>query len=746
MLKLCGINKTYNGYPILNNIDLTISTDEVTFIVGTSGAGKTTLLNIIGGLLEPDSGYVLLEGECIADALDEYRAKNVGFVFQDFNLISGLDIEENLKVSQLYSFNEYSVQSRNNIGKLLSLLGFEDKKQKVETLSGGEKQRVAFIRSIVKDSQVIIADEPTGNLDANNAHKVFSMLSENKKGRHIIVVSHDMEKALQYADRIITIDNGTIVGDTRCEKNEPASSIESKDINSFNKQLKRKTINLAAANILGYNSICRHKTKIISIVAVIAIAISSLSVVYWLKNVANTVNKGVNKYYLETDLVSVSPNIMPSDIYWNSSDVFLDNQIEDLVNKYDNSTYIMKYYSNPDSVLFVGNGKKTGEANFKQIDICDNFAERFQAYDIEGELPDVDCEIILAEDLAESLYGTNAIGKVMNIYNNLGQSVEVRVVGINHSKGPMDEFYTFVYTDTLKQLRVKEIDFILKKSVAIYPTKEQSEYNMYQMKGNINRISGDEHIIMGDFPTDESHILVSSELLEECTGKDWQNKFKDISDLDFYIDLNGFHNVKICGIYQSDNYEFRCKEKLIAEIMEPKVAGVDIYLNDKFDAEAVNNELINGGTYWSSIALANLKAQVNNETKLFRVTIMIIGIVLSMFSVAMLNSFSNISLLERRRELAIIKCLGANNYDMMAVLMYDSIVISLLAFVMSLGLTAIIVRAMTHILDGIAYVSFDYPWQSEIIISLCFFVLVVVCTIFHFAGVTRKSPAELLKE
>lgn len=226
MLKLCGINKTYNGYPILNNIDLTISTDEVTFIVGTSGAEKTTLLNIIGGLLEPDSGYVLLEGECIADALDEY-----------------------------------SVQSRNNIGKLLSLLGFEDKKQKVETLSGGEKQRVAFIRSIVKDSQVIIADEPTGNLDANNAHKVFSMLSENKKGRHIIVVSHDMEKALQYADRIITIENGTIVGDTRCEKNEPASSIKSKDINSFNKQLKRKTINLAAANILGYNSICRQYRK-----------------------------------------------------------------------------------------------------------------------------------------------------------------------------------------------------------------------------------------------------------------------------------------------------------------------------------------------------------------------------------------------------------------------------------------------------------------------------------------------------
>lgn len=746
MISLHNVKKMFGSRTVLRDISLDILSDEITFIVGTSGAGKTTLLNIVGGLLRADFGSISLDGNDITRDINKYRAKEVGFVFQDFNLINGLSIEKNIEVGQLYAGKSYDQKKREDTNRFLKELNLIEKKQKVETLSGGEKQRVAFARSIIKGSRVIIADEPTGNLDSENADIVLSLLASNKVGRHIIVVSHDMEKALIYADRIIRIDNGSIVDDFRPQKRQLCEDSTVEIINGEENEDKCQVINLKAMRILGHNSFKRHIGRMLSIVAVIAIAISAMTIMFWLRNVTNKVNTNVNKYYLESDLVSVVPRIKEDKKYWTSCEFFTDTQIEYLMNLYPSSFYVTQYYSDPDNLLFAGNGVKTCNTNFKLMSMEDEFIKRFQAYEIEGEIPHYLNEVVISEDVAEELFKGKGIGETLYIYTNSGQHIETKIVGINHTKSATDSYYTFVCAESIKQLRKQEIEMILDNCVVINPSAEGSEILKVGIKGKLCEVAGTEKLIAGTLPVNNYQIVISSYIAESCFGINWEEKFDDISRMNLYIDLNGFYDVEICGVYDDDELLILGTSGLMSEIETPKAAGVDIYLSSGLSAENVCDELLESENYWASFALASLKSQINNETRMLRITNFMVGIVLSLISFAMLNSFSKISLLERSHELAIIKCLGAKNSDLIAVLMYDSFLISILSFLVSFILTAAASAVIPKMLSDIAYVSYNYPLGTECFISLIFMILISVCTLVHFFRITRVEPADLLKE
>ncbi|NCU26073.1 ABC transporter ATP-binding protein [Candidatus Nomurabacteria bacterium] len=214
MIALRKVSKSFGGKRILRDIDLQIMPDEITFIVGTSGSGKTTLLNIMGGLDVPSSGEVVLDGKSISDDLSEFRRTKVGFVFQDYNLIPGLSVRDNIELALLFAGRKGAVPEQ-EIKEQTERLGIKDIGQPAETLSGGEKQRTAIVRSICKRSDLILADEPTGNLDSTNAQIVMNELVSLKKGRHVVIVSHDLVAAKALADRIITISDGRITEDIR---------------------------------------------------------------------------------------------------------------------------------------------------------------------------------------------------------------------------------------------------------------------------------------------------------------------------------------------------------------------------------------------------------------------------------------------------------------------------------------------------------------------------------------------------
>ncbi|MEO1771310.1 ABC transporter ATP-binding protein [Candidatus Enterococcus ferrettii] len=198
----------------VNQINLDVHKGEFIAVVGKSGSGKSTLLNLIGGLDRPDSGEVLVEGRNIYQMKDEslaiFRRQKIGFIFQNYNLIPSLNIWENVVLPIGLDNRKVNVRF---IQDLLTTIGLDDRMNALPgMLSGGQQQRVAIARAIAAEPAIILADEPTGNLDTKTELEVMSLLksSVEKFGQTLIMITHD-EGIAQTADRIVHIEDGRVV-------------------------------------------------------------------------------------------------------------------------------------------------------------------------------------------------------------------------------------------------------------------------------------------------------------------------------------------------------------------------------------------------------------------------------------------------------------------------------------------------------------------------------------------------------
>ena len=207
-LSLRHLQKSY-ARPVLRDINLDVTNDSYVTIVGRSGSGKSTMLNILGLVEEYDGGEYHFNGTLIRNGIDyaQLRLENIGFIFQSYNLIPTLSCKENILLPTLYN-KRNAVQ---DFYELVALLDLEPLlSQRVTTLSGGEKQRVAIARSLILDPCLILADEPTGNLDPRNRDLIMNLLRrEHEKGRGIILITHDMEVA-RSADTVYMLRNGAL--------------------------------------------------------------------------------------------------------------------------------------------------------------------------------------------------------------------------------------------------------------------------------------------------------------------------------------------------------------------------------------------------------------------------------------------------------------------------------------------------------------------------------------------------------
>ena len=218
MFELKNVTKTYErrGQIVnaLNETSLTIGDNEFIALVGPSGSGKTTMLSLLGGMMAPTSGEVLFRGESLYDmSLAErtnLRLKSLGFVFQSFNLVSWLSAIENVQVPLSLAGESAAVQQE-RAAELLDRVGLSDRMHHLPSeLSQGQQQRVALARTLANDPQIILADEPTGNLDPESREQIMNLLTEfQSEGRSIVMVTHD-QHAAEYAERSLRLVNGKI--------------------------------------------------------------------------------------------------------------------------------------------------------------------------------------------------------------------------------------------------------------------------------------------------------------------------------------------------------------------------------------------------------------------------------------------------------------------------------------------------------------------------------------------------------
>ena len=220
MVQIRNVTKVYERgkqkVEVLHGLTLDIPKGDFVALMGPSGSGKTTLLNLIGGLDQPTAGEVIVGGNRIdklpSGQLAKWRANNVGFVFQFYNLMPVLTAEGNVELPLLLT-KLSSAQRKKNVAVALEIVGLADRaKHKPKELSGGQEQRVAIARALVSDPQLLVCDEPTGDLDRKTADEILGLLQvlNREHGKTIVMVTHD-PKAAEFARRTLHLEKGTLV-------------------------------------------------------------------------------------------------------------------------------------------------------------------------------------------------------------------------------------------------------------------------------------------------------------------------------------------------------------------------------------------------------------------------------------------------------------------------------------------------------------------------------------------------------
>lgn len=225
ILRIEHLCKTYgsgeNEVKALDDVSFSVPKGQFVAIIGSSGSGKSTLLHIMGGIDKPTSGKVYMNEQDVYSNNEEqlaiFRRRQVGLIYQFYNLIPVLNVVENISLPVLMDGRKVNEERLQELLGILSLHGREN--HLPNELSGGQQQRVSIGRALINEPAVVLADEPTGNLDSKNSHEIIELLKESsrKYGQTLVVITHDEEIALQ-ADRIITLSDGKIASDTLLRK------------------------------------------------------------------------------------------------------------------------------------------------------------------------------------------------------------------------------------------------------------------------------------------------------------------------------------------------------------------------------------------------------------------------------------------------------------------------------------------------------------------------------------------------
>lgn len=429
MIKLVNINKYYKSgsenYHALRDINLEFGDSGMHFIHGKSGSGKSTLLNVLGGIDKYDSGDLIIDNVSTADFsrkdFNTYRNTYIGFVFQEFNVLKGLNVYENIALSlELQHMNIKKNHDRiQEIIDKVGLTGLE--KRMMNQISGGQRQRVAIARALIKNPRVIIADEPTGNLDSKNSKMVMDLLKELSKDHLIIVVTHSDTLAHKYADRIIDIKDGAVIKDTGNTK------ATEKDL-----VLKPVRVPVKTSLTLSLKSIFKNKMRFAVMILLFALSLTFAGVVVNL-SLADT-TKVYSEYQNEFGNFVLNINKKYLSRGFESTTAFFDYELTEYQNKYNkNEESYIKVLKGMDYYIPIDENA-TNEDPF-----WTNYIQRIHLYDAKilenfeflyGKHTNARNSVTITDYLADNLIFQNYFGSAVETREDL-IGAEIRTDNMN---------------------------------------------------------------------------------------------------------------------------------------------------------------------------------------------------------------------------------------------------------------------------------------------------------------------------
>jgi ABC-type lipoprotein export system ATPase subunit/ABC-type lipoprotein release transport system permease subunit len=749
-MKIKCDNKKYGEQSILTGIDLSFDKYGIVFILGQSGSGKSTLLNIIGMLDSEFEGEISIDEKSIQKVekiLGGYRSKTLGFVFQEYNLIGSLSVKENLMVSIELSGSKYNHEEYTGVMKKLGVIDIENRT--VTTLSGGEKQRIAIARALLRGSKIVLADEPTGNLDEKNSENIMEVLKEISKDRLIIVVTHSEHYAQKYGDRIIHIKNTEISSDEDLGYSQ--NKLLGKLLEDEEQKLKLKPrwyFSFSKKNFLS------RKKRIIPIVFSMTIAMLCLSLILGIISGMNNLINDVNKSILESDKVIIKN-------YSNRLFRTIDNKmIKDVTSSVEYEKMIDYYNTKVD----LSSGNKSIESMIKVIDYTEFFRDRIRI--IEGRAITQADELLIDKEISELLFEDgNCIGEKIELKTDIGSTHLCTVAGVYDATN--NETIKTIYMS--KSLNMALSSGSLSSSFLLGYANEDIDKNiMYSIKP----FNNSQRIIKNiGFKDSEIPALVNvsgfNYLISKITPQYSPIPLDDISngkipeqisDLIFgqeitmqKVDMMVFGKIKIVGICTektpNDSLIFYLTEEAINSFNKPQINTIDIYLKDYSNQGREHAiKLFKEKNYTYEMASDRTGTLVMVKMSVISIVLILLTLIVTLLSCLMINFSVKISVMDRTYEVGVLKSLGATNRIIFNIFTFDNILLG--AFISILSCTLVGLANIIHLtrlisINGVSIYQFSLWHFIPVIILGC--VITVVSGLREAIKISKLSIVEAIR-
>lgn len=718
MVKIINGCKEYKGKNktiALKNINLTFPETGLIEICGASGSGKTTLLNCIAGLDKLTSGEII---GC--------KKEDVGFIFQDYALIDNMSIYDNLKIAYDISNKELSIeQALTNVNIDVPL----DKK--VNELSGGQKQRVAIARALIISSKIIIADEPTGNLDNDNSITIAKLLKDISKNKLVIVVTHDKTLFEDYADRIIVIDDGQVVSDsTIMEIQEDKVTIENNN--------KRKLRNDSVFKLYFYSA--KHSLSRI-IIGILILFLAMFSIMTMLNTITTSKNNmlfnSLNEYNINI------LNFSKRNKYNNES--LIDEDFNDINNIY--GDYSISYTSNYNAEI-AGN-----RITINRLYVDDIVKEKL----IYGRNNISNNETVISYALAktiQNLYSMNNINDVIGLKININ-NYELNICGITEKIKLMPNNYI---SKQYKELYDKDITYIYLNSITInnlfYANIE--DYSSFNTNIGMNNPIYNANTLT-DFVVSEGSsvlndgeiILDETKIIRYCNTDDKTELLNKIYNFEFRYDGQKIktYSLKVVGFGNYTAVNTNTYLELFKYSNEyhnlTRYIGIGVYRGDlsiklinKFQNIDITTDYFLQENIESSYSITNFLAK----------TLAIVIIPIIIIVVLYLINYSKQNIILKRKQIGILKSLGFSNYEISKIFVLDSLFLVCLSAIITLIFSPLGIYFVNKTLRSNYSLFNPISYNPIFILILVVLVLLIIALslCFNLLRLNKKTDVDLV--
>lgn len=751
MLEIKNVNKYFNKgkknqIHVINNTSLEFAKNGLVAILGESGSGKTTLLNAIGGLDKVDSGNIYVNGQKItnisSNKIDEIRNLNIGYIFQDYRLIEDESVFDNISISlKLLGVNEKQ-EIEEKVDYMLECVNmYKYKYRPVKMLSGGQRQRVAIARAIIKNPNIIIADEPTGNLDSKNSTEIMNILKEISKDKLVILVTHEEELAKIYASRIIEIKDGRIIKDYKNQKEESLkyeveeyneennynSKFEIEKIANSKTKPKYKSIFGILNSILqGFKQISKY--SILKKILMIGYFVSAMFIIYSVSSIFGAQNVD------EDEFIVRDKNYLQIETGQINVDDITDYEKKEYIDYIIPGDSMVNFNMIFDDYLQTSTSKLKVTASLMSVDNIKNENIIF------GRMPEKQYEVIidkLVVDRINTIITDNSVSSddttistelgIKSAKDVLGRKLEIEnmphftIVGIsnNHSQS----IYTY------KENFINIID---------NTNREDSSYGIYfgnnkdespEKLLDYNLLFDDIMVDEGRLPLNDYEVIVNESRKEEM---ELNEKIK--------TEVNG-KQLEIVGFYESktDRQNYIVNNNTIKYNLICSNNCFSIYANNK--QEAINKlendnrlNVVDIYEYDKENYIEKKKSNIN--------TILMFSEIILAISLIEIFVMMRASLLSRIKEIGVLRSIGVKKKDI-----YIKFIGEIIAITTITGIPGAII--MTYILNtiikvpslGIMYVM---NFEVFIISILIIFGVNILFGILPLVSILKKTPASII--